>query len=539
MALITLHLTGAFRITDPDGQLIGGISRRGQAMLAILAMQTGMRAERAMLADLLWSDRGAEQARASLRQELSVLRKALPADIVQSDRQAVWLDERHLSTVRGQGEFLQGFDLGSEGFEDWLRLQRATDQAPSSKTVSFPGRPERPSLAVLPFEAHASDDSEILAQGVVEEITGALSRVQVFHVIARQSACALPRTTMSAPEAAKALGADYLIEGSVRRSQDRVRINVQLIKGQDGRTVWAQRFDDHLDDFFDLQDRIATSVAGQLAPNLRAAEIARARQNPPEDRSAYELYLTALPHFWVHDAKENERAIALLDAALAINPSYGTALAQRSWCYAHQCCYHWTTEPEQARRAARQDFDKAMLLVIDHAPSLTALSATAALALKDFPLAEELARRAISIDPNNAWAWLRLGWVACYRNRSAEALEHFDRAEALSPLDPFLFNIEFGRSGSLRVLRDLDGALAHIEKGLRLAPQAVWAYRMLFGTLWLKGDKDAAIEAGRKWLEGLPGLSKEVLLEGLPAWNHDPEYLELLKRFDELIPMKK
>jgi tetratricopeptide (TPR) repeat protein len=155
--------------------------------------------------------------------------------------------------------------------------------------------------------------------------------------------------------------------------------------------------------------------------------------------------------------------------------------------------------------------------------------------LRDFATSEDLARRALDLDPNNAWGWLRLGWVAVYRGRQEEALGHFDRAEDLSPLDPFLFNIDFGRSAAKRALGRLNEALEHIEKGMRAAPKAHWAYRMLFGTLWLMGERDRAIDAGHKWLAAHPGLSTEILLDGLPSWKHDPEYLDVLRNYKALL----
>jgi tetratricopeptide (TPR) repeat protein len=149
---------------------------------------------------------------------------------------------------------------------------------------------------------------------------------------------------------------------------------------------------------------------------------------------------------------------------------------------------------------------------------------------------EELARRALALDPNNAWAWLRLGWAVVYTGRATESLEYFDRAEDLSPLDPFLFNIDFGRSCALRTMRRFDEAVALIERGMRAAPKARWANRMLFGALWLAGDREGALAAGRRWLGAHPGLSREALVAGLPAWRHDPAYMDVLQRFDELIP---
>ncbi|QXT41162.1 hypothetical protein [Gymnodinialimonas ceratoperidinii] len=535
MAQLVLHLTGPFR-AESGGDVLNGLSRRAQGLLAYLSCQPGMRAERGALADLLWSDRGEAQARASLRQELSVLRKTL-GDVIAANRHRVWLDPDAVACADGPGDFLQGFDLPSEAFEDWLRAMR-------QRKIPTLGRPEkaakgkRPSLAVLRFQEIGTSAPDMFADGIVEEITGALSRCRDFDVIARQSVFMLQMTPTALPDIARQLGVQYLLEGSVQRAGDRVRISVQLVNGEDGHTRWAERFDDRLDDLFELQDRIATHVAGQLSPNLRAAEILRARRQPPEVRSAYDLVLTALPHFWIHDPDENRRALALLDQATGRDPDAAHALAMKSWCHAQECCYLWSLTPERARAASRAAFERALPLAQDHSATITALSATAALGLRDFATSEDLARRALDLDPNNAWGWLRLGWVVVYRGRQEEALGHFDRAEDLSPLDPFLFNIDFGRSAAKRAIGRLDEALAHIEKGMRAAPKAHWAYRMLFGTLWLMGERDRAIEAGHKWLATHPGLSTEILLDGLPSWKHDPDYLDVLRNFKTLLAEK-
>jgi len=154
----------------------------------------------------------------------------------------------------------------------------------TEKPARIPTRKERPSLAVLPFDELGAPDTDMFADGVVEEITSALSRVHEFHVVARQSAYALADRGVDALKAAARLGTDYLVEGSLRRAGDRVRISVQLIDGKSANTLWAHRFDDRLDDLFDLQDRIAAQVAGQISPNLRTAEIARASDRPPTGR---------------------------------------------------------------------------------------------------------------------------------------------------------------------------------------------------------------------------------------------------------------
>jgi TolB-like protein len=532
--MLNLHLKGSFRITGPG--VPNALSRRGQAMLAFLSQQPDLRAERGRLVDLLWSDRSADQGRASLRQELSVMRRDLPEGVLMADRQYVWLNQDKIASVlEGNGIFLDGFDLPSEGFEDWLRMMRsATEVVPESASPLTAFKEGRPRLAILAFDELGATDADMFADGVVSEITGALSRVNDFHVIARQSAFALRGQPLDIPMIGERLGADYVVEGSVRRSGERVRIAVELVSASDGRALWAQRFDDRMDDLFDLQDRIAAQVAGQIAPNLRAAEIARANQRPAADRTAYELVLTALPHFWAHRREENLKAIELLDAALKHSPDHAPALAYKAWCHAHQCCYLWSKDEATDRSIAIDLLARAAPLVRDDPGSLVALSAASALAADDFVQAEQFADRALALDPNNAWGWLRKGWTTIYLGRPEEALTYLDRAEALSPLDPFHHNVLFGRAAALRKRKRYDEAIELIQRGMRAGPGVVWAYRMLFSALWMAGRKDEALDAARKWRESHPDLTPELMRSLLPKWVHEPEHVELLLKMCEM-----
>jgi len=445
--VLTLSFNGPFLAKSPESGPALGLSRRGQAILAYLACQKGMRAERGLLADLLWSDRAEEQARASLRQELAVLRKTLPEGAITADRQFVWLDEDRVAvTGRDGGEdFLQGFDLASEGFEDWLRQMRMLD-APPSATPTPPRPHDRPTLAVLPFEELGAAENDMFADGVVEEITGALSRVREFDVIARQSAFALQGEKIAVPEAAARLGADYIIEGSVRRSGGRVRLSVQLIDGAGGQNLWSERFDDRLDDIFDLQDRIAAQVAGQISPNLRAAEIARADRRQTGGRTAHELYLTAYPPFWNHDRDGNRTALQQLDRCLAVDPGHGPALALKAWCLAQEVAYMYTDDPDRDRALALSALETAKEHIADHAPSLTAIGAAVSLVTEDIEQANSFIDHALAVDPSNAWAWMRRGWARAYVGNLDEAIAALDHAEKLSPLDPFRFNFLLGKA---------------------------------------------------------------------------------------------
>lgn len=611
---LTFDLRGPFGLRGADGGAIVGLSRRGQAILASLALAPGWRMPRATLAGRVWSDRGDEQARASLRQELSVLRRHLPQGTLMADRDAVWLDPT-LSAVNmvGEGGFLDLPEVTSPCFDDWLRdaredlsrqwiagrlaagdaalaagqaeaadaearaalavddlseeavalilraaargaprgaalqaferfrdrLRQELDVAPAPETLALaqalkgeaapaaapstagvaaetsPDRP--PSLAVMPFDEIGGDPDDMFADGIVEEITNALSRVHEFQVIARQSSCVLKGTSLDVPQQAARLGADYLVEGTIQRAKERVRISVQLVNGVDGRSLWQARFDDRLDDLFDLQDRIAAQVAGQLWPGLRYAEIERAERLPQEHRSAYAQTLSAMRHFWLHRKEENLRAIAHLDRALELSPNYAPALAYRGWALAQAPSYLWSDDPEGDRREAVACADRAAELTTDHAPSLVAIAATYSMATPDQERARRFVNRALTIDPNNAWGWMRLGWVETYSANYDACLAAIDRAEALSPLDPFRFNMVMARAGALvKSNRDPARAIELINEALALAPGMTWAYRLMVSAYIKLGKDKEAIEMLDKLMATRPGLTYAYFLESIP-----------------------
>jgi TolB-like protein len=458
---------------------------------------------------LLWGDRGEEQARASLRQELATLRKALPEGTLLADRSDIWLEETAVAPSDG-AELLAGFDLPGEVFADWLRQARSGD-------IPVTALPRgRPSLAILPFVELGAPEADMFADGIVEEITGALSRVHDFHVTARQSAYAVRGEALDSAEIAARLGVAYLVEGSVRRSGERVRIAVQLVQGSDGHVLWSEKFDDRIDDLFDLQDRIAARVAGQISPNLRMAEISRARSTPPADRSAYELVLSAMPHFWAHRREDNRRAIRYLDEALVRDPDFGWALAMKSWCHAQEAAYLWSGDPATDRRIATDCAERAAPLAGDHAPTLTAICAGLSLTTEDQSRPKTFIDRALAIDPNSAWGWLRSGWLHCLFNRPDAALEHFARSEALSPLDPFLFNIRFGQANASAELGRIDDAIDLVREGLNMAPGVEWAYRMLAAYHGMKGDEAGAAAALKRYLAAYPGITIAKMRAGMP-----------------------
>lgn len=426
----------------------------------------------------------------------------------------------HIQTVRGRGFRFQAVvePCGQEPQQSSTSAEAAAPTDPATPPAAAEaGASEKPVLAVLPFVELSREPEDFFADGVVEEITAALSRNGDFHVIARQSTFAIRDQNLDARAIAGRLGAGYLLDGSIHRVGERVRIGVQLVDGSNAQTVSSSRFEDHIDDLFCLQDRIAEKVAGELSPSLRSAEITRARTRTPAERSAYDLVLTAYPHFWAHRREGNARAIELLNAALAKDPDYALALALKGWALAQHTAYIWSDDPKRDRTQAVEAAERAAMLVDDKdAPTLVAIGAALTLATSEQSRAKRFVDRALKIDPNNAWGWMRSGWIQIHLGNYEEALRSFDAAERLSPLDPFRFNMLFGRAVAHELKGDLDQAIALVEEGLQTGTGVKWAYRLLARFYRKRGQSEEAARTLQKLCDAYPKLTIKFLKESVP-----------------------
>lgn len=402
----------------------------------------------------------------------------------------------------------------------------ATSAAPPTAPAQCPPAPS--SLVVMPFDNLGPPEDAYFAHGVVEEITAALSRIRDFLVIARQSAYAFQGSFVDVREVGRELGVRYVVEGTVRRGGDRVRISVQLVDAASRAQLWSDRYDGEMTDIFAFQDAIAAQVAGAIQPSIRSSEIRTARSKAPESLTAYDLLLRAYPHFWAHDRAENALAIRLLDQALSHDPDYGVAMALKSWCHAQQACYMWAHDSEGERATAVRLADRAAGLVEDHATGLVAIGAAYGIATTDQARAALHIERALAIDPNHAWGWTRLGWATYLRGRPDEAIAHFDKALELSPLDPLAFNVQFGKAAACSLKRDFAQAIELVEKGLNAHPQAVWAYRMLASYHARNGDVARAEAALSIFRRHYPEATVATIRAAMPPAVHDidPAYLD-------------
>lgn len=367
--------------------------------------------------------------------------------------------------------------------------------------------PDKPSIAVLPFDNMSGDPAqEFLADGVVEAITAALSRIRSFFVIARNSAFTFKNRVANVVDIGKELGVAYVLEGSVQRAGDRIRITVQLIETQGGAHIWADRYDGSMEDIFDLQDRITERVAGELQPSIRLAEIERSRGKRPHDQGAYDYTMRAMPHVWALEKEESDRALALLDQARAIDPDYPLALSLAGWCHAQRSVYNWSETAERSQAEALKLAERAAELSSDDPLILAVLGAIHTF-VRNFGTARILLERAVTLDPNAAWAWQRLGWLESYADRPERALEHFERALRLSPLDPINFNIYVGMASANEVAERYDEAAALFRRALEERPNAEWIYRNLASSLSGAGRMEEAREAYAVLMRIYPDLT--------------------------------
>jgi tetratricopeptide (TPR) repeat protein len=266
---------------------------------------------------------------------------------------------------------------------------------------------------------------------------------------------------------------------------------------------------------------------------LRSAEIARAHEPTVTHPDVRALILRAMPLFWAHRPEANARAVELLTEALALDPDNTRARAYKAWALIQKPSYMWSDDPAADREAALALAEAAAGTVGDDPPALVAISAAYSMGVAGHSPAIGFARRALAIDPSNAWGHMRLGWGLVNEDLSDEALAAFDHARRLSPLDPFLFNMNIGTAVARARQGRYDLAIPLLEETLLSVPGVTWAYRLLAGFYARAGDPERATSAADKLLKAYPGLTIEQLESTLPPSSmiwHDPAVLDGLRR---------
>ena len=378
-----------------------------------------------------------------------------------------------------------------------------------------PSLPDKPSLAVLPFANLSGDaEQEWFVDGMTEEVITALSRVRSFFVIARNSSFTYKGRHVDIRQVARELGVRYVVEGSVRKAGDRLRIGAQLADGGTGAQIWSERFSGALDDVFALQEEVAYAIAGVLEPTLRKAEIARAERKPPGSLLAYDLVLRAVPRFWQFTPEGLAEAASLLRRAIEIDPHYALAYAYLSNCL-------WTPRQQgspQWQRIASDDvmsLARAALRCDSDDPEVLALCAwTFSQAGDDLPGGQALAEKGVALNPNSIIALTSCGHLRALAGDAERALELLERAVRLSPLDDFGWR-DYAIGLAHFVAGRYDRALGAADRVLRAMPAWLTAMRLKAAALGLLGRTDEA----RKVVSDMMAMSPDWTVAGVRMHN--------------------
>jgi TolB-like protein/Tfp pilus assembly protein PilF len=409
-----------------------------------------------------------------------------------------------------------------------VRTESAPAQA-KAETPSLP-LPDRPAIAVLPFTNMSGEsEQEYFSDGISEDIITALSKLRWFFVIARNSSFTYKGKSVHLKQVADELGVRYVLEGSVRKEGDRVRITAQLNDVATGSHLWAERYDRNLADVFAVQDEITEAIVAAIEPQLYAAENFRAQRKAPDSMDAWDLVMRALSHYWRVTRQDNMVAQALLEKAIAIDPNYGQALGVLATCYVFTAHMGWADDAavSMAKHAAL-----AAIRADSEDPwAHSALGHVHLLARRfdDSLAAYELALR---LNPNFSFGQAFYGVSLCYSGRWQEGDEAALRALRLSPRDPFS-GVYYGITAYAQYLgRNYEAAMRLSREGLRQRSDFVGAHRVLTAAAGMAGDSDAAAAALHELRRAQPNISLAWIAAHMPI-RHDADrehYLDGFRR---------
>ena len=435
------YILGPFRLdAETDTLFRGGepvsLGHRAVALLRLLVERPGIPVSKSALIEAAWPGLTVEES--NLTVQISALRRVFREE----PNGEGWIE-----TLPRRGyRFVGPARIAEQGVAD----QGTGDPGviPGAPRVANPPMaadppsltlPAQPSIAVLPFQNMSGDPGqEYFADGVVEEIITALSRFRSLFVIARNSSFAYKGRFVDVKQVGRELGVRYVLEGSVRRSMNQVRVTAQLVDALSGAHLWADRFDGALEDIFDLQDRVAARVASEIEPRLAQAELERARRKPTVNLGANDYYLRALANCYPTTKEQSEEVLGLAYKAIELDPAFASAYGIAAWFHSRRGQNQWTSDAVRERADALRMARRAAELGREDAISLAFAGYTFAFAGREVENGAALADRAIELNPNLALAWGICGWVTLMLGQHDAAIERTAHAMRLSPLDPFM-----------------------------------------------------------------------------------------------------
>ena len=398
-------------------------------------------------------------------------------------------------------------DLGEQkvkNIDSPIRCYRILLHGDGRETAKTLAIPDKPSIAVLPFDNLSGDaEQEYFADGVAEDIITALSRFHWFFVIARNSSFSYKGTSPDVRTVARDLGVQYVLEGSVRRAADRVRISAQLVDALSGRHIWAERFDRDLSDIFALQDEIAEAIAGAVAPSFISAEARRVERKAPENLDAWDFAIHGNWHLWHLDKAHLEEAGNLFQSAVDLDPDNVLALSGLALVNSWEVVWGWAEEPDAQKELADRASQRAVAADPNDAWAYAVLS-TVHVHRRRLDDAARAARTALDLNPNLAFGEFALASALAWSGDFDGAMEHIDKAERLSPRDPAHAWFTLQRAVAAFVVGRYEDQVAWAEQMTKASPNHPAGWRLLAAGCGLLGQQAKAEEACRGLLRVVP-----------------------------------
>ena len=417
---------------------------------------------------------------------------------------------------------------------------RLTGQIPSAvqsgSAVSQPQAlplPDKPSIAVLPFQNMSGDpEQDYFADGMAEDIITALSRFKALFVIARNSSFTYKGRAVDVKQVGRELGVRYVLEGSVRKAANRVRITGQLVDTATGGHLWAERFDGGLGDIFDLQDQVTESVVGAIAPAVEKAEIERAKRKPTESLDAYALYLRGLARFYQFANRQaNGEALRLFNSAIELDPDFAAAYGRAAACYVIAKTNGWISDTTNEIAEVTRLAHRAVELGKHDAIALAASGFALALVVRDLGVGAALIDRALVLNSNLAEAWNYGGWVKNWLGEPEPALERFAHAMRLSPLDPRATAMRAGTAHALFFLGRYDEAASWAAMALQDHPDFQTGLRIDAASNAMAGRPEQAHKAVARLRQLNPALHVSTLKDVVGPYRRADD----LSRYQEAL----
>jgi adenylate cyclase len=385
-------------------------------------------------------------------------------------------------------------------------------------------------VAVLPFDNLSGDpDQEYFVDGMAEDLITRLSSVRSIPVIARNSTFVYKGGAVDVKQVSRELGARYVVEGSVRKAGDRVRISAQLIDGTTGRHVWADTYDRELRDVFALQDEITQAIVSSMSPELRRAELERAARREPDSLDAYESWLRGNWHYWKVTREHNAKARSFYERAVELDPLNAVAFSSLAGVHYVDLTYGWS----DSRDRSLAEFERAARKCIELDDGLAGCHMALGLLYQftDLPDKQIAAhQRAIDLNPSESGPHAWLGWALARAGKSDAAIASLEKAMRLSPRDPTFWMFLDGMAFAPLTARRYGDAIDWCQRSLQHRPDDVWAYRFLAASYAQQGrleqahqaleqalrlDPEFSVEKGRQLSQSADSAALAPLLEGL------------------------